>query len=174
MGTKPNISHQIYWTKFTKPYIQNCIHKIPSTNQNVWNVKNLIYWTKHTKPNLFNPTWKPENQFYQTKFREYTENLSEVQFQLVLSLAQLSPSVFLWFLERTISLYELLCQQQKKWNTAEKSNFWKIVNKIRFSKKSAMDIFRASYKKIQILFLSKIILHRYCKSEMINNKEEPP
>ena len=99
LGTKPNIPSQIYWTKFTKPYPQNCIYKIKSTNQNVSNVKSQIYWTKHTKPNLFNETCKlnPPNQFYQTKSRENksTENQSEVQSQLVLRMAKLSPSLLI-------------------------------------------------------------------------------
>ena len=49
--------------------------------------------------NLFNHNCKlnpPINLFYQPKSREakYTENKSEAQSQLVLSLAQLSPSLF--------------------------------------------------------------------------------
>ena len=71
LGTKPILSNQISWTKFTKPCIQKCIYKMKYTKQNLKN------WNKHTEPNIFNQTWKLNlpNQFYQTKLREpkYTE-----------------------------------------------------------------------------------------------------
>ena len=53
------------------------------------NIPNQIFSIKSTKPN-------PPNQFYQIKSRgiKFTENWSKVQPQLVLSLVQLSPSLF--------------------------------------------------------------------------------
>ena len=46
--------NQIYWTKFTKPNLQNWIYKIKFTNQNVLNAKNQIYQTKSIQSNLQN------------------------------------------------------------------------------------------------------------------------
>ena len=79
-GTKPNLLNQIYWTKFTKPYLNNCIYKIQSTKQNLWNVKKKqICWTKYIKSNILNKTCKlnSPNQFYQTKSRK--TNLQKIK-----------------------------------------------------------------------------------------------
>ena len=104
-STEPNIFLQD-WNKYTKPNLLNQMYKAKTAKLNL---KNQIYQPKCLQckePNILNqihsikPTKvNPSNQFYQPKSREIesTKYQTEVQFQLELSLAQLSPSLFYIF-----------------------------------------------------------------------------
>ena len=101
--TKPNILNkicyldliQIYQTKSIDPNLPNQTYKPESTKSNLPTKMIKILRTKYTKPNLFKQTYKKINPIITIKPNTNKRNSQtvKVQFQLKLSLAQLSPSL---------------------------------------------------------------------------------
>ena len=91
---KPNLSRQIYQTKPSKPSLPNHTYE---TNCTKPNLQNQTYQTKPTKPNQNIQRYKSKASKLNSwgKLANPNVNQSQTSLSNALSLAQLSPSLFM-------------------------------------------------------------------------------